>query len=99
MPTQSVHLNTSPLAPGAGATGPGPDRVVRLLAGLLLACPQFRLPGADGQTVADVVAAEYPPAAAAGWVPGAVALAAEYPDMAGCLAVFVRACSVPAGIA
>ena len=42
------------------------DGLAVVLAGYLLACPRFRCPGLDGATVADVVASEYPPAAASG---------------------------------
>ena len=59
-----------------------------VLAGYLLASPRFRRPGADGATVADVVAAEYPPASAAGWVPRPVELAARHPDLADVIGSF-----------
>ena len=58
------------------------DRVVGLLAEHLLASPRFRCAGFDGATVGDVVAAEYPAAAAVGWVPGPTELAARHPDLA-----------------
>lgn len=64
------------------------DRVVGLLAEHLLASPRFRCVGFDGATVGDVVAAEYPAAAAVGWVPGPAELAARYPALAGALDAF-----------
>ncbi|HVK07342.1 MAG TPA: hypothetical protein VM597_01060 [Gemmataceae bacterium] len=60
-----------------------------LLASYLLASPRYRCPGVDGSTAADVVAAEYPGAAAAGWVPRPAELAVRHPDLAGAIvAVF-----------
>ena len=55
----------------------------------LLNSPQFRCPGADGATVEDVVAAEYPAASAAGWVPRPAELANRYPDLSAALAGFI----------
>lgn len=65
-------------------------RMVELLAGYLLASPAFLYPGADGATVEDVVAAEYPVAAAAGRVPRPSELATRHPDLADALAAFFR---------
>jgi len=64
------------------------DSLIDVLAGYLLTCPRFRCPGLDGATVADVVASEYPPAAASGWVPRPVELAARHPDLADAIAAF-----------
>ena len=73
---------------------PTPDQreaVAELLARHLLACRRFDCPGADGMTVEMVVAAEYPVAAAAGWVPPPADLAAVHPELAAGLAAFVPA--------
>lgn len=67
------------------------DRLVEMLAGYLLASPRFHCPGVDGASVADVVATEYPPASAAGWVPPTTVLAQRHPDLADALASFFRA--------
>ena len=56
--------------------------MIDVLAGYLLASPAFRCPGADGATVEDVVASEYPSALAGGMVPRPCDLAARHPDMA-----------------
>ena len=71
--------------------GPSFDRLVDVLAGYLLASPRFHCPGVDGASIADVVATEYPPASAAGWVPPTTVLAARHPDLADALASFFRA--------
>ena len=65
-------------------------RVVGLLAGHLLASPWFHCPGVDGASAGDVVAAEYPPAAAAGRVPPPSELAARHPDLAAALGAYFR---------
>ena len=76
----------------AAAGDSGRARVIGLLAGHLLAAPGFHRPGADGATVAAVVAAEYSAASAAGWVPRPAELAARHPDLADALSsYFLRA--------
>ena len=74
-------------------------RMVELLAGYLLAAPAFVCPGADGATVEDVVAAEYPVASAAGRVPRPGELAARHPDLADALAAFFGAGALPVKMA
>jgi hypothetical protein len=61
-------------------------QAIVLLAGYLLASPRFRCPGVDGSTAADVVTAEYPGAAAVGWVPRPADLAVRHPDLASAIA-------------
>ena len=63
-------------------TNPSRSRMIGVLAGYLLASPAFISPGADGATVEDVVASEYPSASAAGMVPRPSDLAARHPDLA-----------------
>ena len=62
--------------------------MIGLLAGYLLASPAFRCPGADGATVEDVVASEYPSASAAGMVPLPCDLVARHPDLADVIGSF-----------
>jgi hypothetical protein len=62
--------------------------MIGLLAEHLLSAPLFRCPGADGATIEDVVAAEYPAASAAGWVPRLSELTICYPDLSNSLACF-----------
>ena len=64
-----------------GAQSPR-SRMIDVLAGYLLSSPAFRCPGADGATVEDVVASEYPRASAVGMVPRPSELAARHPDLA-----------------
>jgi hypothetical protein len=64
------------------------NRMIGLLAGYLLASPAFRCPGADGATVEDVVASEYPWASAAGMVPRLSELVVRYPDLADAIESF-----------
>ncbi|MBN9522178.1 hypothetical protein J0H58_27270 [bacterium] len=78
--------------------GVADGRVVGLLAGHLLASPWFRCPGVDGASAGDVVAAEYPPAAAAGWVPSPSELAARHPDLAAALGAYFGS-ATPSGMA
>ncbi len=69
-------------------TNPLRSRMIGLLAGYLLASPAFVCPGADGATVEDVVASEYPAASAAGMVPRSSDLAASHPDLANVIGSF-----------
>ena len=66
------------------------EAVAEVLGRYLLASPRFRCDGFDGATVGDVVAAEYPAAAAVGCVPGPAELAARHPDLAEALGGFFR---------
>lgn len=74
-------------------------RMVELLARYLLASPVFLCPGADGATVEDVLAAEYPVASAAGRVPRPGELANRHPDLADALATFFGAGAIPVEMA
>ena len=76
-------------------TNPSRSRMIDVLAGYLLASPAFRCPGADGATVEDVVASEYPSASAAGMVPRPSDLAARHPDMADTIGAFFHIDSWP----
>ncbi len=67
---------------------PMPRRMVDLLASYLLASPAFRCPGADGATVEDVVAAEYPAASVAGRVPRPGELTVRHPELAEAITAF-----------
>ena len=62
--------------------------MIDVLAGYLLASPSFICPGADGATVEDVVASEYPRASAARMVPRPSDLAARHPDLADAIESF-----------
>ncbi len=66
------------------------SRMIGVLAGYLLASPAFVCPGADGATVEDVVASEYPWASAAGVVPLPRELAARHPDLADAIGSFFQ---------
>jgi hypothetical protein len=79
---------------GHDATGP----LIELLGEYLLASPAGGCPGADGQTVEEVVAADYPAAVAAGHVPGPVELVRRHPDLAAAIGgFFARRGLPPAG--
>ena len=69
-------------------TNPSRSRMIDVLAGYLLASPAFRCPGADGATVEDVVASEYPSAWAAGMVPRPSELIVRHPDLADAIGSF-----------
>ena len=73
------------------------SRMIDVLAGYLLASPAFRCPGADGATVEDVVASEYPSASATGMVPRPKELAARHPDLADVIGSFFHLDMVLAG--
>lgn len=75
------------------------DRLVGLLARHLMASPRFHCPGTDGASAEDVVAAAYPAASAAGWVPQPAELAARHPELAAAIGSFFRADPAPTGMA
>jgi hypothetical protein len=78
---------------GSGWPGLGnPDPLVGVLVGYLLAASGTRHPDADGLTVEDVLAAEYPPASAAGRVPGPDELVRRHPELADAVVAFFRRC-------
>jgi hypothetical protein len=79
-----TRINTAP--PGAPDARPA-ARLADLLAGLLLACPACRWPGADGLTVGDLLR-EYPAAASARLVPSEAELCDRHPDLAAQVVAF-----------
>jgi len=62
--------------------------LTELLAGYLLASPWIRHPGADGATVEEVVAAEYPAASSSGHVPGPNELIRRHPELSDAIGSF-----------
>ena len=86
-------MNTQRESRSVGSESPAP--LMELLAGFLLALPESGRPGADGLTIEDVVAADYPAAYAAGHVPGPEELARRRPDLADAVAAFFLRCRVP----
>ena len=79
-------MNTELMPETPPAEGPG--SLTGLLGGYLLASPWVRHPDADGLTVEDVVAAEYPAALAGGHVPGPDELARRHPELADAIGAF-----------
>lgn len=67
-----------------------PVRLMAVLAESLLAAPEIGHPGADGATIEEVVAAEYPAAAADGRVPCQAELATRFPEMADMIGAFFQ---------
>lgn len=81
-----VNPNSGRLSPASETRG----QTTELLAGYLLASPRFRFPGCDGLTIEEVVIAEYPRAAAAGYVPSPADLARKHTNLANAIASFFR---------
>jgi hypothetical protein len=58
------------------------EPLAQVLAEYLIAAHCVRGPGADGLTLEDVVATEYPAALSAGHVPGPDEVASQHPELA-----------------
>lgn len=84
MVREGTAMNTECAPEPVGIEGPLAD----LLARYLVASRWLQHPYADGMTLADAVAAEYPAALADGTVPGPAELARRHPALADAVAVF-----------